>query len=81
MKTYLHRFLEDKDLLEKEVTLSDDNFGDVIGLYWSDLADFVANMPTTIQKQIENTMTKIDFNNGDYQDYLNYLVKGMVFGG
>lgn len=48
-----------------------------IGLTWENLVDFCDEISPKDQKGIIDTLTKIDFNNGDVFHFLNYLVDGM----
>lgn len=50
-----------------------------IGLNYDVLIEFIQNNTSPEQKtQIHNTLTKIDFMNGDVFHYLDHLVSGMI---
>ena len=38
----------------------------------------IGNMPIEIQKKIRNKITEIDFMNGDVNDFLKYVAKGLI---
>ena len=42
------------------------------------LIDFLKNLDHETQTKIKNTLVQIDFKNGDYMHFLNYLSNGMV---
>lgn len=75
-KTYITKFLEDKGIFENNIECLEEQGH--FNLTWADLANFINQMPANIQKTIENTMTMIDFKNGDYMHYLNFLANGMI---
>ena len=48
------------------------------GLTWQHLIEFCDQISPVDQQNIINTITKIDFYNGDVFHFLNYLVDGMI---
>jgi len=42
------------------------------------IIESIGNMPIAIQKKISNKITAIDFMNGDINDFLKYIAKGLI---
>ena len=42
------------------------------------IIESIGNMPIAIQKKIRDKITAIDFMNGDINDFLKYIAKGLI---
>jgi hypothetical protein len=47
-------------------------------LTWNDLANFTEQMPESIQKDVFDTLTMIDYDNADLLHYLNFQMDNML---
>jgi outer membrane scaffolding protein for murein synthesis (MipA/OmpV family) len=79
MRAYLVALITEKgrDINDEIQGLTNDVFGDVVGVEYETLIDFVVDMPQ-LHKQIRDTLVMIDFKNGDVFHYLDFLANGMV---
>ncbi|MFT6903895.1 MAG: hypothetical protein ACJAS1_000540 [Oleiphilaceae bacterium] len=79
MKKYLTNLITEKGVsLDAEITgLKDSIFGEVIGMTWNDVVDFIVENKEYHSKA-RNTLVAIDFKNGDIFHFLRYLAQGMV---
>ena len=73
MKTYLVNLIEEKGRNLDDAIEIEGHFG----LTYEMLVDFIVSLPQ-YHNQIQTTLVKIDFANGDVFHYLNHLAKGMV---
>ena len=75
--TWFNTFIEEKDLPYKTWEIEDRN--GVINFIDNDfIIDTIKNCPNTEQHGIKNMLIKIDFANGDVNDYFKHLATGLV---
>ncbi len=79
MRAYLVALITEKgrDINDEIQGLTNDVFGEVMGVEYETLIDFVVDMPQ-LHKQIRDTLVMIDFKNGYVFHYLDFLANGMV---
>ena len=75
MAHYIETLLTEKNIsLETSLLENEDNIGLTVNM----LIDFIYSTPNKTIKQIEATIRKIDFVNGDVMHYVGFLAKGMI---
>lgn len=74
--TYLKKYFEEKDLKEEQFEIEHE--GQTHFISTEVVKEAILNAPLNEQKQIANTIRKIDFKNGDINDFLKHLAKGLV---
>lgn len=74
MKSFIEKMLEEKGIdIEQDIELEGH-----IGLTVQMVIDFACSMPKAVQAQVRNTLSRIDFMNGDVMHFINHMAKGMV---
>lgn len=77
MKDYLETLIEEKGRETSElIQFEEDKYKGHI-MAWDVLIEFIDNHPQ-FHEDIKNTLTIIDYKNGDVFDYLRNLAKGMI---
>jgi len=74
MKNYLKTLIEEKGKSVSSTINLDGHFG----LTYEMLIDYIQGANAKDKKQILDTLTIIDFKNGDVFHYLDFLAKGMT---
>ncbi len=79
MREYLTNLISEKGITPTtEIdNLMHEAYGEVIGLTWVDLIEFISNA-MEYHEQIRKTLLEIDFAGGDVFHYLRHLAYGMV---
>ena len=77
---YLHTFFEEKDLIPQSWEI-EGNDGQTHFVDSDVVIEAIMGASTGEQEQIANVIRKIDFANGDVNDYLKHLATGLVNGG
>lgn len=77
MRTYLENLITEKgkDTYDSITVLEENGH---FGLTYDDLIEFICSQDKEIQDKIRDTLVKIDFNNGDVFDFIDYLAQGML---
>tara|TARA_R110000822_G_scaffold124309_3_gene258806 strand:- start:1571 stop:1810 length:240 start_codon:yes stop_codon:yes gene_type:complete len=78
MKNYLNTLIAEKNLdLNTTIEVEGGEWGtNFIPL--EVIVDFISQLDSPTQKQIKNTLVKIDFNNGDIMHFFKYIAEGIA---
>ena len=76
-ESYISRYFAESDKINSEFTIEDSK-GNTHIFDKEQVEAEINAMPKDIQKKIENVLTQIDFNNGDPNHFLEYVLKGLV---
>jgi len=76
---YFERFFEEKDNIEEfHYIKTKENHVYEFNYTKEDMVKILKSFDAETKQKIMKTMTKIDFHNGDINDFLNYVFKGYV---
>ena len=76
-KSFFRKMIEEKGLIDVSMVVKvkgfDNHYTSV-----ENVIEFIENSPQDTQDKIRNTMSLIDYKDGDLMDYIYYIAQGMV---
>lgn len=76
-KSFFRKMIEEKGLIDVSMAVKGKGF-DYHDMSVENVIEFIENSPQDIQDKIRNTMSLIDYKDGDLMDYIYYIAQGMV---
>ena len=77
MKSFYRTMVEEKNLLDVSMVIKVEG-KEPHYLTVENVIEFIENSPKEIQGKIRNTMSLIDYKDGDLMDYLYFIAEGMI---